>query len=637
MAELSLETQAIINRLKDEGKLIRNGGVNSLRAVNINLEKLAPLFDVISLNVAEQTKIMQRQLGLNEAAIEKRDAAEQLAEITPPPAQKDFDEPTKKPLVTDDEKSKINAMGDAIANALSFKNLALGGAAVFVGYNFLKGFIDEKYGGAFTNMEKGIGAIGPKLSEFANFDLEGFKTSFESMSTNISNLGVTLSELNTSIKDIKDAFVKFSENPIVTTLDWALENIGYIGVGLAGIRYLLIRAGTDLKNGMKPKGGVPWWRRALGLGPDVDAPKAPGAAGVPKDAPKVAPTGGGRGSYGMDTPEARMAMRQGYANSAAGKAAGVKFNEATGRVHKPAANGGSGKMMSDADIAKQLEASLSPKYARVYNALTKVLKIAKPAMAVVELLRILYILNDDSLTQDQKMMALAPIIGEMVGGLGGAAVGAVVGAMGGPWGALIGGIGLGILGAFGGNKLGQYIVEWAFEEDPDAIAKAEVESITGVQSALDAAPQIESVAPAPPRPRSNGGRNNLQGRWDKQYGATHNPDGSPMAVANSGAGGGRGTVVEKPGEREQHRLYMEQLEREKIIPLSSNAKLQSDLALASSGGAGAPVIINAPTIAPSSVNVSNGGSSVNQLSISNGGGGGIGPSMLPYGLTGAFS
>ena len=59
--------------------------------------------------------------------------------------------------------------------------------------------------------------------------------------------------------------------------------------------------------------------------------------------------------------------------------------------------------------------------------------------------------------------------------------------------------------------------------------------------------------------------------------------------------------------------------------------------VAGNGGGGGAVIINAPVSAPSSINLTNGGSSVNQLSISGGGGVGIGPSMLPYGLTNAYN
>ena len=45
---LSPETQAIIDRLKAEGDLMRNSGTNSIRAVKINLDRFEGIFNTIS-------------------------------------------------------------------------------------------------------------------------------------------------------------------------------------------------------------------------------------------------------------------------------------------------------------------------------------------------------------------------------------------------------------------------------------------------------------------------------------------------------------------------------------------------------------------------------------------------------------
>lgn len=141
---LSAETEAIINRLKSEGDLIRNSGTNSIRSVNIQLAKFDGLFNSINSNISEQTKMMQRQLGIAEEAIETARAKEQYDEIVPPvaPQTDDRDDPNDR-----NTNEKIDKMGDSIANALSLKNIALGAAGLFVGYNLLKGFIDERTGG----------------------------------------------------------------------------------------------------------------------------------------------------------------------------------------------------------------------------------------------------------------------------------------------------------------------------------------------------------------------------------------------------------------------------------------------------------------------------------------------------------
>ena len=65
MAALSPETDAIIKRLKAEGELIRNSGTNSLRTLNVKLDKFDSLFSSINANMVEQTTLLERQLGLS--------------------------------------------------------------------------------------------------------------------------------------------------------------------------------------------------------------------------------------------------------------------------------------------------------------------------------------------------------------------------------------------------------------------------------------------------------------------------------------------------------------------------------------------------------------------------------------------
>lgn len=153
MAELSQETKAIIDRLKAEGDLIRNSGTNSIKAVQINLGKFENLFSSIEANIVEQTKILQMQAGMAQEAVEAQRTKEQYDEIVPPVAKQseDTSNDTKS-----DTNAKINSMGDKIEKALSLRNIALGAAGLFVGYNLLKGFIDDQTGGGFTEMQNTI-------------------------------------------------------------------------------------------------------------------------------------------------------------------------------------------------------------------------------------------------------------------------------------------------------------------------------------------------------------------------------------------------------------------------------------------------------------------------------------------------
>ena len=54
MAEMTADTKAIVDRLKAEGDLIRNSGTNSLRAMNVKLDKFDGLFLSIIENLIEQ-------------------------------------------------------------------------------------------------------------------------------------------------------------------------------------------------------------------------------------------------------------------------------------------------------------------------------------------------------------------------------------------------------------------------------------------------------------------------------------------------------------------------------------------------------------------------------------------------------
>ena len=97
MAELSQETQAIIDRLKAEGDLNRNSGTNSVRSVKIKMDQFQGLFESISANIIEQTAIMQSNAGMAVEALEREKSREQFEELVAPDKNKP-DSDDKKPL-----------------------------------------------------------------------------------------------------------------------------------------------------------------------------------------------------------------------------------------------------------------------------------------------------------------------------------------------------------------------------------------------------------------------------------------------------------------------------------------------------------------------------------------------------------
>lgn len=164
---MSPQTQAIIDRLTSEGNLLRNSGTNSIRSVKIELGKFNSVFNAISNNLASQAAIQAASAATQNTVLEEQRRANDLAELETPEAKgeskadilnAEADLLDAKARLKD---SKENAKGESIFGMFksllpamnSIKNIALGGAGLFVAYNFAKGMIDKKTGGKFTEFE----------------------------------------------------------------------------------------------------------------------------------------------------------------------------------------------------------------------------------------------------------------------------------------------------------------------------------------------------------------------------------------------------------------------------------------------------------------------------------------------------
>lgn len=180
---ISAETEAIIDRLKAEGQLTRNSGSHSIRSVKIQLEKFEGVFNSISGNIAEQTQLLRKQMGIQEEAIERQQRRDDLNELQPP-VQPEIEETTTDTTITDSngKKSKgliemISGFGGSLLGMM--KPLLLGSAGLFVAYNFAKGFIDKKTGGGFTAFETSM------IDTFKEVDWSALGTSFVTFATKI--------------------------------------------------------------------------------------------------------------------------------------------------------------------------------------------------------------------------------------------------------------------------------------------------------------------------------------------------------------------------------------------------------------------------------------------------------------------
>jgi hypothetical protein len=59
----------VVDRLKAEGQLIRNTGTNSIRSVNVRLDKFSELFQSMNVALGQQTTMMSAALGIQQAQL----------------------------------------------------------------------------------------------------------------------------------------------------------------------------------------------------------------------------------------------------------------------------------------------------------------------------------------------------------------------------------------------------------------------------------------------------------------------------------------------------------------------------------------------------------------------------------------
>jgi len=648
---LSEDTQAIIDRLKAEGDLIRNSGTNSMRAVNIKLDRFEGLFKSINENVVSQTDMMRQQMGIAAKQRRQEETRRQQEEVLPP-------EPTTEPAGSpvngrENGERNIDNVSKSIAEALSFKNIVLGGAALFAGYNILKGFIDQKTGGGFTDMESGIGDFASKLKDF---EMPDFTATMEKLNSSIDGLKATIDQLKT---DIDNAAAKLKDWQW-----WIGLAIGAIGPFVAINRLLKIRlerlrqqtiemerapnVTSDSPN--QPRLGAydvdPANPNFKGWGEDGkpvfrDAPNAPKVVLLPDgtpvrgtspvrvptpstetprlgtptdlDRPPVAPGAFADGAPrmttpDMSTPELRAQNRPIIADSITRSGGRIGYNQQAGRF--TVNPDGTGGFLSDAEAIKMMEQNIAqeaPRYSKAFANVVKFLKFLGPPALAYEIFRVYVELTSDS-TKEQKIAAVSGIIGGMgIGFVAGALTGAQLGVWFGPWAALIGGLLAGVAFGFGGEYLIRAMVE-AFFEEPEA-KQARYKEMQEHQA--------EAM-------RQNGSYADYLGAMERLQmgGATAYSDSG--FIPNLGFGQGRllGNSKGNYFMGIDGQLYRQDGQTYRVERMSF-------------GGAGqGNVVINAPQISAPVVNNVEGGKSANYIQMASfgGGGGGFG-SDDPYNLS----
>jgi len=210
--EYSKDTEAIIQRLRDEGDLIRNSGTNSLKSVSSKLDKFGDVFKSINNGIQAQSVMLKQAQGI----------AEEQYEYTK--RQQEFDD-LKSEKLSDDTRKNAEARDakliDGVTKAFNLGNLTkllAGGAGLAAAGLIGKGFMDERFPNAFDGIKDTVA------------DLRG---TIDGMNQAAAELTRTVNEIKTDIQKFKDAVPW--EALAITLAGLALlpSRAGRFGFGLA--------------------------------------------------------------------------------------------------------------------------------------------------------------------------------------------------------------------------------------------------------------------------------------------------------------------------------------------------------------------------------------------------------------------
>jgi len=276
MAEISLETEAILNRLKREGDLTRNSGKNSIKQVNINLEKLHTTFKAINTAMANNTAAIKQvsaaEMKIQQEAAERARRQGELEEVAQGDALKAAELRAKADALRAKQELK-EARGPGLFQKMNenkfslLKTFGLLAGTGFVVGNLVKGVLDSASPGwdeKFTT----------SLSNLSNIDLT-IEKSIQSLST----------QLTTGIqKTLEETFT--------------LSNLfgggifGKVLSGALGIGLTLLTVGGTLTgiaritDSIRAAGGIKKWSTFWKASDDVKAAKEVKRANTP---PKKTP------------------------------------------------------------------------------------------------------------------------------------------------------------------------------------------------------------------------------------------------------------------------------------------------------------------------------------------------------------
>jgi len=507
MAEVSLETQAILDRLKQEGQLTRNSGTNSISSVNIQLEQFSGLFNTIATNIVEQTAILRAGMNIQEEAIEAQKRANDLNEI----ARNSQGNGNGNGTGNDDDagtgskKGLLAGIKDVLPSIGKIGKIAgvLGGG--FFVANVLRGVINEKFDDAADKqIDKVKAAFGEEGINMADIkqrftdmqtSLNSTVTNLESLNTKFESMLLKMDAIMTKIDEFSLSWDKILKWTYGLVSAWSLfKGAGYFAKAWELRQNRLAELDADHEKKQRQRNRFATQRNSLlrrslnnlrgSLGLAPLAPEGSPSGTPPKtggtnsdDGIKRPRTGGGKlttpstaggtpPNVGNKPPATKPVAKQPNVKTNSGTVPKAEVRADAARKLKGyslANNGNSlrgpdGKMVSGDAALAELEKTLDPKYSKIFRRISKFVRVTGWGALLVMMFEVAIILNSD-MPDDQKKKALARIF--LVGASAAlfAAAGAMMGSVVPGWGTLIGGLAGGVGGYFAADYVMDSIIE----------------------------------------------------------------------------------------------------------------------------------------------------------------------------------
>ena len=183
--KVSDETQAILDRLKREGDLVRNSGANSIKGVKVELGKFHAVFDQMKQSLSSissqnsNTATLAQQLANSQAAAAQanQNASQAAAAQQAAGVQKDRQEQIKKDKTEKKERTSWMKMIKGFFGKIFdfFKKAAFFLAGGALAYEFVAGMIEEKFDIDMPTVSETLKSFKETVDSFNATDWESAK------------------------------------------------------------------------------------------------------------------------------------------------------------------------------------------------------------------------------------------------------------------------------------------------------------------------------------------------------------------------------------------------------------------------------------------------------------------------------